>query len=250
MPPINPYDGRAAQLVPLPVERLPLFHWRPQTRLLAVGSRDGAAFDDDIAVHERGTYQRRLDAGLLTAARARSGAAGVAATWCASLRFPVGLELLADAGGPLVVATPPLGPLAVLHRWLPRVDAWLLMLTAGGGPLAAAIAGQGRHVEVVLGLDGDDRLPDLPWERIAAVHLVARRPAGVEATVERAWSAAARARLPTRLAVYDADQPHSDCAGCGARLVWRQGGTARLDALDAVTGTCRTCARPAGFTLA
>ena len=40
----NAFDGSVVQLVPQQVEKLPLYHWKPGSRLLCVSSRDGAAF--------------------------------------------------------------------------------------------------------------------------------------------------------------------------------------------------------------
>ena len=56
---MNPYDGTAATIIPQNVEKVPLFHWRPGARLLAVGSRDGADFAGNLDT-DRSTYRRPL----------------------------------------------------------------------------------------------------------------------------------------------------------------------------------------------
>jgi len=234
----NPWDGTAAQVVPQAVERLPLFHWRPATRLLAVGSRDGASFSPDWRAAEERTFHRPLTVDGLCAAADKLGVAGFAATWAESLRYPRGLDTLLAAAGerPLIVASAGRGDADLLAALLPRVDAWLLLIAGEPSEHAARILAGARHVEVQLGLDGASP-PDLPWARAAAVHLVPLR-AAADPLARRGWYAAARARL-AGVAVYDEDTPHSDCA-CGARLVWRSGGISRRDAL-AGDGRCTSC---------
>jgi hypothetical protein len=245
--PEHPWDGRAAQVAPLAVERLPLLHWRPGTRLLAVGSRDGASFSADWRAAEERTYQRPLAAAALREAAAKLGTSGYAATWAESLRHPLGLAIVREAAGDaeLVVATAGRGDATVLDELLPRVDAWLLLVGAEVGDQAPRILADGRHVEVLIGLDGRP-LPDLALGRVAAVHLVPRATAA-DPRERLEWYAAARARLPG-VRVYDEHVTHSDCA-CGERLVWRAGGVSRLDGL-LPDGTCRVCGRDGGFVLA
>lgn len=243
LPAMQAYDGSAALVVPIPVERLPLYRWRPGTRLLNVGSRDGTAFDGAVERAEAATFHRPVDAALLAGLRAKLGLAGIACTWSESLAFPAGLAAARAAGGHLVVATAGHGEAALLADLLPAVDAWLLVTGRHPGPLAAAILAGGRHVEVLVGLDGD-RLPDLDWSRPAAVHLTGHRAAAADDL--DAWCAAVRAAWPHAAALHDDHHPHSDCL-CGERLVWRHGSRSRCDALDPASGRCRACGRPAGF---
>ena len=226
----------AATVAPIPVERMPLYHWKPGTRLLAVGSRDGAGFAPDAAADAR-TFLRPVDAPLLRTTGAKLGCQGVLAWWNASALVPGGLDLLAEVGGPLVIATCGYGD--DLGRWLDRAEAWLLLTTATPGPWDARILAEGRHVEVLVGLEDGAALPDLPWERAAAIHLAARRAA--EADRLDAWCAQARERLAGAVPVYDHHHQHLDCA-CGERLMWRHAGRSRADALEG--GACRACGRP------
>lgn len=225
----------AATVAPIPVERLPLYHWRPGTRLLAVGSRDGAGFVPDPQADAR-TFLRPIDEGLLRATAAKLGCAGTVAWWNAPGLVAGGLEQLAWVPGHLVIATPGYGD---LEPWLERADAWLLLTTANPGPLDRLILERGRHVEVLLGLEEGAAVPDLPWDRAVAIHLAARRTA--EADLLDEWCHVARNHLGSHSALYDHHHAHTDCA-CGERLVWRHGGRSRLDALEA--GACRACGRP------
>lgn len=243
----NPYDGSAVQVVPLPVERLPLHRWHPGSRVLVVGSRDGVGFDADWSAAEARTFRRRLDPTLLATARERGGCSAVAAAWSESLRFPRGLDLLLGSGAPLIVASAGRGETQVVERLLPRVAAWLLLIHRQPGEQVQRILDAAAHVEVLLALDADVVLPELPWPRIRALHLVPRRPAD-DPQARRAWYATARAALPSTVPIYDEDQPHSECR-CGARLVWRSGGASRRDGLSD-DGRCVSCGRVAGFTLA
>ena len=172
-------DLHAALVAPVAVERLPLYAWRPSTRLLAVGSRDGVSFAGDPALAERNTFRRPLSAALLTELQSKLGCAGIAAVWSDALQHPRGLALLAEVAGasPLVVCTPGRAP--VDPALFATVAAWVLLVDAEPGPAAAEILARGRHVEVLIGLDGRP-LPDLPWAQAAAVHLAARRPAEAE----------------------------------------------------------------------
>lgn|GEM_PF-6532962 len=242
--PANSYDGNAAVIVPQAVEKLPLFHWRPGARLLAVGSRAGTSFTPDLHRDEGSSFQRAFTPALLNEVLAKMPVAGVVATWCESLWFPRGLATLAACDLPLIIATSGHGdPLP----WLDRTAAWVLWIDAAqpNPPTAARdILARGRHVEIVLGVDGS-QLPDLPWERASVVHLLPRQPSA-DPVLRRDWYAAARTRL-AGLIVYDEDHPHSECV-CGASLVWRSGGRSRVDALTAA-GTCHTCGHAAGFAL-
>lgn len=226
----------AATVAPIPVERIPLYHWRPGTRLLAVGSRDGVGFTPNPEADAR-TFLRPVNAPLLRATGAKLGCQGLLAWWNTPALVPGGLDLLAEVGGPLVIATNGHGD--DLGRWLDRAEAWVLLTTAVPGPWDAQILEQGKHVEVVIGLEDGAVLPDLPWERAAALHLAARRAA--EADHLDAWCDEARDRLAGVVPIYDHHHQHTDCP-CGERLVWRHAGRSRPDGLEA--GACRACGRP------
>ncbi len=240
----NPYDGNAAVIVPQAVEKLPLFHWRPGARLLAVGSRAGTNFTPDLHRDEGSSFQRPFSAALLAEVLVKMPVAGVVATWCDSLWFPRGLATLAACELPLIIATSGQGdPLP----WLDKTAAWILWIDAAQKTPPTGvrdILGRGRHVEIVLGVDGS-ALPDLPYENAAAVHLVPRQPSA-DPVLRRDWYVTARARL-AGLPVYDEDHAHTEC-GCGAHLVWRSGGRSRIDALTPA-GTCQGCGRAAGIVL-
>ena len=234
----------AATIVPTNVEKFPLYHWRPGARLLAVGSRDGADFAGD-PLADRNTFQRPVTPDLLTEAIAKQRLDGVAATWSASLADPARIEaLLAAKPAALVIVTPGLGDGALVERLLPLVDAWVLLVTGAERPWDRRILENGKHVEVLLGLRSDLEVPDLPWSRAAAVHLCAVRPA--EADALDAWCEPVRAGLLPQ--VYDHHHQHSDCRGCGERLVWRHSGRSRIDA-PVVGGVvqCAVCARTSGI---
>lgn len=233
----NPYDGTAAVIVPQAVEKLPLYHWRPGARLLCVGSRAGPVFAPELDQEEGSTFRRAVTPDLLREVLRKMPVDAIAATWCESLWFPEGLATLAAAGTPLIMATNGLGD---VEPWLERVDAWLLLVS---GPVTAGaerMLTAGRHVEILLGLEGDDVLPDLPWARASAIHLVPRLPSA-HPQERRDWYAAIRSQL-AGLSVYDEDTPHTDCV-CGERLIWRSGGRSRRDALTAA-GICSACQRP------
>ena len=236
----------AATIVPTQVEKFPLYHWRPGARLLAVGSRDGADFQGDPAA-DRNTFQRPVTPGLLTEAVAKQRLDGLAATWSASLADAARIDaLLSAAPAALAIATPGLGDGALVERLLPLVDAWVLLVSGAERPWDRRILEGGKHVEVLLGLQADFDLPPLPWSRAAAVHLCAVRPA--EADALDGWCGPVRARLLPQVAVYDHHHPHSDCRGCGERLVWRHAGRSRIDApvVDGVVH-CAVCARSSGI---
>jgi hypothetical protein len=228
-------------VVPQNVEKLPLFHWRPGARLLTVGSRDGADFAGDPHA-DRNTFQREVTPEFLAESRTKLHVDGLAATWSASLNEPTGIDTLlaAAADGPLVIATPGIGDATVLDRLLPRVDAWLLLVTADEKPLDRRILAEGRHVEVLVGLAEGAALPALPWEQASAIHLCSVRTA--EADRIDAWCIDARPRLPAASSVYDHHHPHTDCRSCKERVVWRHGGRSRVDA-DVKNGVavCRAC---------
>ncbi len=234
---MNPYDGTAATIIPQNVEKVPLFHWCPGARLLAVGSRDGADFAGNLEA-DRSTYRRTLDVAVLREAQAKQRLDGLLACWSASLAYAQGMAAVRAArSGALVVATPGLGDHELLEQLLPEVDAWLLLCTATPGALAERIITAGRHVEVLIGLV-DGVVPTLPWERVSAVHLCAVRPA--EADHLDAWCADARTALPSTVRIYDHHHPHTDCSGCGERIVWRHGGRSRIDGLNDA-GSCTQC---------
>lgn len=235
----------AAQAVPLAVERLPLFHWRPGQRLLVVGDRDGTGFDghrDPAAIR---TYQRPLPAHLLTTAQAQAGTIGVAATWAESLAETHRLPALAAAGrGALVVATAGYGDEGLLADLLPRVDAWLLHASRDLGHHAPAILARGRHVEVVWGLDQAPiaALPEAPWEQATAIHLVPRRAGALAGAHLIAAEQAVASRLPSSVTIYHSQHRATTCAGCRSDLIARHGGRSRLlDEFDPVAGGCRVC---------
>lgn len=235
----SPHDLSAATIVPCAVERLPLYHWRPGSNLLGVGSRDGASFDGDPIAAERGSFQRPLQAEVLRSLLAKTGAAGICASWCEPLLHPRGLALLATCTETLVIASPGRGDTGLLADLLPRCAAWLLLVDSEPGPLAERILAEGRHVEVLLGLDERAWPRRLPWERARAIHCCARIPREVPRL--DAWVAEFRAAFPHAVPVYDPTRPHSDCRGCGGRLVWRVPGRIRLEGLDVERGVCRLC---------
>lgn len=243
----NPYDGSAAQLVPLAVEKLPLHRFRPGLRLLAIGSRDGAAFEHDLAAAEGLSFRRALDPALVAAAQARSGTAGLALAWSSTLAFPRAVDTCLQAcRGALVVCANGHGDAGLLERLLPLADAWLLAAGPAPGPLAQRILDAGRHVEVLAGWDDPAApLPALDLARASAVHLVPRAAASASEEPMRAAWAAARAAWAGPL--YDETHRRDDCA-CGESLVWRSGGRIRLDALGS-DARCRACGRAHAFVL-
>jgi hypothetical protein len=245
----NPYDGTAAQAVPLNVEKLPLFRWRPGTRLLVVGSRDGAAPDDDLARHEGTSFRRPVTAGLLAAAQEKSGTSGLCLAYSTTLAFPqAAAAALAARRGALAVCANGWGDAGLLERLLPEADAWQLVVGPTPGPLAARILAAGAHVEALVCWSDPERpLPDLDWPRAQAVHLAPLAQAdATDVRLQAAW-AAARARLPAGIPLYDETHRRDDCS-CGATLVWRAGGRSRLDALGG-DGACRSCGCAHAFRL-
>lgn len=243
----NRYDGSCAQAVPAAVEALPLHRWRPGTRALIVGSRDGVAFDDDLAAADGASYRRPLDLAWLAPLWARSGCRALALAWSCTLAYPRSVALCLELAPPaLVVAANGWGEPALLERLLPVADAWLLAAGPRPGPLAQRILDAGRHVELLAGWeDPAAPLPPLDCRRAAAIHLVPHRARlAEEGALARAWAAARRA-WPGPL--YDAAHRRDDCT-CGATLVWRAGLRARRDALGD-DGRCRACGRAHPYAL-
>jgi hypothetical protein len=235
--------------VPLAVEKLPLFRWRPGARVLMVGARDGAAFDDNLERAEGRSFRRSLDPALLAEAQAKAGTDGICAAWSSTLRFPQALgRVIGAQRGALVVAANGHGDRELCDRLLGVADAWLLLVDDRPGPLAAAILAGGRHAEVLAGWRDPARpLPDgLDWGQARAVHLTSLGPIEADAAAA-AWTAA-RAILPAMVPLYDDAHRHDDCA-CGANLVWRVNSRSRIDQLDPLTGRCRACGREHAFTL-
>ncbi|MDA3963297.1 MAG: hypothetical protein PF961_21130 [Planctomycetota bacterium] len=243
----NPFDGSAVQLVPQNVEKLPLWHWRPGARLLAIGSRDGASFDGAIDASEERSFRRELGPALLTAAQERAGTDGVFACWSESLLYPRSVAQLREHRiGVLAVATAGHGPADALEGLLDEVGAWVLMIGDNPGQHAAAIMRGGRHVEVVLGLPNTPPA-DLPWDAVAAVHVQAQRTIAAVGAELAAWEQAACAALPSALPCYGHGDNHTLC-GCGATLVWRSSGRSRRDSLGN-DGCCTACGAPSAITL-
>jgi len=242
----NPFDGRAVHLVPQTVEKLPLWHWRPGARMLAVGSRDGTGFDGELDPSEANSYRRELSVGLVREARARADVLGIHAAWSESLRYPAGLRcLLAAADGPITVATAGFGEETVLEEIATRVAAWVLHLGEYPGPLAKRIVERADHVEVVLGLPDPGPPPELRWDRVAAVHLVPRRAHGAVGRQLDDWERVAADLVGPGPTVYTQHDRHTRCA-CGETLVWRSGGRSRRDRL-AGDGRCSTCGAPSNI---
>jgi hypothetical protein len=243
----NPYDGTAAQMVPQAVEKLPLFRWRPGARLLVIGSRDGAAFDHDLASAEGRSFRRPLDAVLVAAAQAHSRCDGLALAWSSTLAFPLAVEACLQAcRGALVVCSNGHGDAGLLERLLPLADAWQLAVGSTPGPLVQRILDAGRHVEVLAGWsDPADPLPPLDLARASAVHLVPRSSALGSEEPMRAAYAVARSAFAGPL--YDEAHQRDECA-CGETLVWRTSGRSRLDTLTA-EARCRACGRVHPFIL-
>ena len=169
----NPYDGSAAMVVPQNIEKVPLFHWRPGSRVLSVGSRDGASFAGILPDDEQRTFRRRLSFELIAGAAHKVGIDTWSASWTASLRYPQGLQQLFDSGLPYsVVITSGHGEQSCLDACLGfGVDAWSLLIDLASPlpPLAPQIIAEGKHVEVCLGLS-DERdqavLGDVDWSRV------------------------------------------------------------------------------------
>lgn len=246
---MNPFDGSAAQLVPLPVERLPLHRWRPGARLLVVGSRDGTAAEPDLARCDGTSFRRQLDPGMVAETQERAGTVGLALAWSTTLLYPQAVATcLAARRGALVVGSSGHGDPDLLETLLGQTDAWQLVVGPRPGPLAGRILAAGRHVEVLaLWSDPAAPLPHLDLGAARAVHLAPLMQAQAEEQRLLAAYAAARALLPAEVPLYDETHRRDDCA-CGAGLVWRAGGRSRLDALDDAA-RCRACGRQHAFTL-
>lgn len=247
--PVNPYDGTAAQLVPLPVEKLPLFRWRPGARLLVVGSRDGATAEPDLARAEGTSFRRTLSPEMVAAALDKSGAGGICLAWSTTLLFPQAVAICLQARcGAIVACTSGHGDPALLDALLPVVDAWQLVLGPSPGPLAGRILAGSAHVEVLaLWRDPAGPLPPIDLGRARAVHLAPLDQAHAEESRMLAAHGAARDRLPADVPLYDEAHRRDDCP-CGATLVWRAAGRSRIDAL-APDGRCSACGRSHAFTL-
>lgn len=221
---------QAAQVVPQNVEKLPLYHWRPGSRVLMVGSREGARFDADERAADAGAYLRNVPVDLLQEAQRQSHTDGVCANWGGSLVEPTRLSALINAScGAVVVITSGWGDADACRKCLGQVDAWLLLVDDRPGPLCETIIAQGRHVEVLWDVTS---AWTLPLDGVAAVHVLPR------GTADRYQ--AARSRVPASMPVYDDRHQHSLC-DCGATLIWRHAGRSRVDALD--RGRCRDCGR-------
>ncbi|MBN8525093.1 MAG: hypothetical protein J0M02_07145, partial [Planctomycetes bacterium] len=198
---MNPYDGTAAQLVPQAVEKLPLLRWRPGTRLLVVGSRDGASFAHDLEAAEGRSFRRPIDPVLIAAAQSRSGCGGLCLAWSSTLAFPRSVDACLQAcRGALAVCSNGHGDPDLLERLLPLTDAWLLAAGPSPGPLAQRILDQGRNVEVLAGWATPAApLPPLDLARARALHLVPLTSAHASEEPMRDAFAAARAALPALL---------------------------------------------------
>lgn len=245
----NPFDGSAAQLVPQAVEKLPLHRWRPGSRLLVIGSRDGASPAPDLERAEARSFRRPLTPELVTAAQDAAATAGIALAWSTTLLFPDAVATcLAARHGALVVASSGHGDAALAERLLATADAWQLVLGPQPGPLAGRILAGARHVEVLaLWRDPARPLPALDLALAKAVHLAPATQADAsEDGMAAAWTAA-RAALPPELPLYDEVHRRDTCA-CGETLVWRSAGRSRLDALG-TDARCRSCGRAHAFTL-
>lgn len=247
----NPYDGSAAVVVPQNVEKVPLYHWRPGSRVLSVGSRDGASFAGDLPADEARSYRRPLSPEMIGVAAAQVGIDTWCASWTAALRYAQGLATLFASGlQHSVVVSAGRGDPQVLEYCLQQgVSAWVLLLSDDGDahPLARRIMEAAPHLEVVIGLTHEQRpwaFADLPWERAAALHLLpARATIAVGAELHRREDSV-RAALSPSLAIYDSRQQTTVCAHCGAELIWRHGGRSRLAEVDGERGQCARCAAP------
>lgn len=234
----SPYDGAAAQVVPLPVEKLPLFHWRPGARLLIVGSRDGVGFDDDVAAQDGTSFRRPMTAETLEVAAARSRVAGLAVAYGATLRYPQVARLVREVTKRMrlafVVATNGYGDADLGVELAGTADACLLAVTSGTEASLERIAAAAHHVEWLVGITGD-RLPDVPWTLGAAAHLTAMRMAD---GIAPDTLAALAAQLP--VPAYHEHHQRTVCA-CGEVLVWRVNGRSRVEGDGR---TCPSCGRP------
>lgn len=236
------WDTQVAQIFPQSIEKLPIFHRHYGQRMLCVGSRDGAAYDQNINVAEANTFHRQLSAELLQKSQEQLHTDGICMTMSASLWFPKTLALCAQVSDTLFVATPGYGDPDVLEQYLKIVDTWVLMIDDNPGPLCARIMEAGKHVEVLWGLTENPSTHSLPWSAVSGVHLRPRR-ASQEVDDLSTLYTHARSLLPQGLSVYDDQRQHSQCI-CGETLIWRQAGRSRIDSLSVDTQSCRTCDEP------
>lgn len=247
-------DCTAAVVVPTNVEKLPLYHWAPGTRLLAIGDRAGPRFDDTPPPGR--DFLRPLSHDLLRAAATRVHTQGFVTSWSNSLARHDAVCLVRDVaqamGQPVVIATPGFGDHDLLASLVPFVAAWLLYCDQQPGPLCHCILRTGRHVEVVYGVShhahAGAAIPDLPWASAAAVHVVPRRPHElVGEALDRAITNV-HDQLPAGPARYGMGHYHTPCPHCGAMLVWRANGRCRRESWDAEHGVCSACGGRAPFT--
>ncbi len=245
--PASDWDGQIAQLVPQNIEKIPLYHWRPGIRLLAVGSRDGAAFDDDIERAEANTFHRPLTPELLKLSQEKMSTQGLCMNMSNSLAFPKNVECVTQSvDGALVLATSGYGDASLVDSLADKLDALLVLIHEITDLTQTLLTGL-CHTEVLIGIDQNVPALDLPWQNISAVHLCSLRPMH-NADQRQEWYASARAAIPQYVPLYDEDHMHSYCQ-CGAVLVWRSGGRSRLDALDAETSRCSSCGKPSTLVL-
>ena len=241
----------AAQVVPQNVEKIPLYHWRPGARLLAVGSRDGAQFSPPEAADNQ-SFQRPMSEALLTASQERLHTDGFAAAWEVSLQETAGLELLTQVAratdSSLVVVSSGFAAGEISAQ----PDAYVLLIGHQPGPDLAGLMQSEAHVEVVVGCSANFHpghaswrvLDDLPWAEVVAVHVVAERMADL---VDPTWIGGVRdwlasLNLSAVPMVYGEKDQHTRCSGCGEVLIWRTNGRSRIDeALDTHTGQCCHC---------
>lgn len=249
----NPYDGSAAVLVPQNIEKLPLYHWRPGSRVLSVGSRDGSRFDGVLPDDELRTYRRAIDPDLISRAGEQLSLTTWAATWTCSLAYPQGLgSLLSSALGEGIIQTAGFGDPALAASLLgsPQVAAWSLLVDVDFGlsELAQTIIAGAPHLEMLIGLSPavDDRrklacLKQICWERVSAVHLQPIRPTAAVGEQLHRWEDRMRAALPADLLIYDSRRQTTLCPHCQVELVWRSSGRSRLAAIQADSSQCMQC---------
>ncbi|NRA36718.1 MAG: hypothetical protein HRU15_01140 [Planctomycetes bacterium] len=240
------WDGQVAQIFPQNVEKLPLFHWYHGKRMLCIGSRDGAAFDQNISAAENNTFHRPLSLELLQASEQKLATDGMCVNMSASLWFPEILQISHQAAQdkPFVICTPGFGDPQLLDQYLAVVDAWVLMIDSHPGPLCDRIMREGSHVEVLWGLDDDLSKLDLPWDSVSAIHLRPRTALQALDDLQLRYDAARSilSEVSQKIIIYDDIQQHSHCV-CGETLIWRQGGRSRIDCLDQSNNACGSCGR-------
>ena len=243
-----PFDGQAAQIVPQNIEKLPLYHWRPGSRLLCIGSRDGASFLPDLELDEARTFHRQLTPELIKLSHEKMHTDALCATYSASLFYPRSLDMfLSVQRSGFCVVSAGFGDAEVLEQTAAQIAAQLVLIGPEQGPLLGSLLALEAHTEVLLGVDGDDCTdPDIDWQGVSAAHICALRPHAQAIELRARWYAQARAFVPDQIPVYDEDHQHSLCS-CGETLVWRSGGRSRLDALDLERGRCSACGADANF---